>query len=79
MTRAFSIRMDPELLSRAKLRAMEAGVSFTAWVAETIETRLEAPSLLEQPMIADTNVPRGAVCAHPFRDEGRCRSCGEQR
>lgn len=90
MTKAFSIRIPAELLTRAKTRAAEGGTSLTAFVTGAIEARLEAPPLTAVPM-APVLAPRETLdktwrrplpgeCAHPFRDkENRCRVCGEQR
>lgn len=51
MTRAYSMRIPDDLLRRAKNRCAESGVSLTAFVVGAIEARLEAPSLLDQPMV----------------------------
>lgn len=76
MTKAYSMRIPDDLLRRAKNRCAESGVSLTAFVTGAIEARLEAPSLLDQPMVP-VLAPH-ETCVHPFKDAGRCRTCGEQ-
>lgn len=77
MTQAISIRFPPELVRRAKDRAHESGMTFTAFVSGAIEARLAA-SIIDSPM-KPVLAPR-ETCAHPFRDEfGACKVCGEQR
>jgi hypothetical protein len=85
VTRAFSIRIPEDLLTRAKKRAAESETSFTAFVTGAIEARLEAPSLLDQkmePVLAPHGTkaiirPENAQqqCVHPFRDNP-CGVCG---
>lgn len=77
MTRAYSMRIPDDLLRRAKNRCAESGVSLTAFVTGAIEARLEAPSLLDQPMVP-VLAPHGTgeICAHPFRDNP-CGVCGQ--
>ena len=72
VTKAFAMRWPEDTLARAKEAAAESGTSLTAYVLAATETRLGAPSLLEQPMVplqptSDTMVPRGAIAPKPNR------------
>jgi hypothetical protein len=92
MTTAFSVRLADELLAESKAKALEAGESFTAYVAGALRARNSgAASILTQPMVpretpqveahpSSWTRPTPETCAHPFRDnQNRCRVCGEQR
>lgn len=35
-----------------------------------------APARKPQTMTRQGTLPDGSVCAHPFRDDGKCRICG---
>ena len=70
--RATSYRLPEDLVSRIKEASALAGLSATEYVRRAIEARLEAPSILEQPMVSRE------TCAHPFRFESKCTVCGEQ-
>ena len=81
MSRAVSYRLPEDLVIAVKDAAAQTGMSSTEYVRRSIEARLNAPALIEIPMVPrDTAEVQAELCAHPFRDEHNvCRICGEQR
>jgi hypothetical protein len=67
MAKAFSVRIDDELLASAKAAAALAGESFSAYVSGALRLRMNgARSIIEAPMSEDA-VSRGTHGLEPLR------------